>query len=77
MTDRVNLIATLRGKARQAICTIKATRAHLPGAGIEPQIVDATLIRPVPLPDGNYELLVDGKCLNVRLENGHLLFRLL
>jgi hypothetical protein len=73
--ERVILQGTLRGKAGEIPCTIKATRTHLPRAGIEPQIVDATLTKPVPLPEGNYELLVDGKCLHVRLENGHLLSR--
>ena len=75
MTERVTLKATLRGKAGEAPCTIKATRTHLPRTGIEPQIVDATLTKPVPLPEGDYELLVDGKSLLVRLENGHLLSR--
>jgi hypothetical protein len=72
MTERVTLKATLRGKGGEAPCIIKATRTHLPRAGIDPQIVDATLTKPVPLPEGDYELLVDGKCLHVRLENGHL-----
>jgi hypothetical protein len=75
MTERVTLRGTLRGQAGQAICTIKATRTHLPRAGIEHQIVDATLTEPVPPPDGNYELLVEGKSLPVRLETGHLLSR--
>jgi hypothetical protein len=72
---RVILQGTLRGQAGQGPCTIKATQTRLPRAGIEPQIVDATLTKPVPFPNGNYELLVDGKCLPVRLENGHLLCR--
>jgi hypothetical protein len=75
VTERVTLKAILRGKAGEAPCTIKATRTHLPRAGIELQIVDATLTKPVRLPEGDYELLVNGKCLRVRLENGHLLSR--
>jgi hypothetical protein len=73
--ERVILQGTLRGPAGQASCAIKATRTHLPRIGIEAQIVDAILTEPVPLPEGDYELLVDGKCLDIRLENGQLLFR--
>jgi hypothetical protein len=73
--ERVILQGTLRGAAGQSACTIKATRTYLPRIGIEAQIVDAVLAKPVPLPEGDYELLVDGKCLDVRLENGHLLSR--
>ena len=75
MTERVTLKAILRGQAGQSQCTIRATRTHLPRIGIEAQIVDAILTKPVPLPEGDYELLVDGACLDVRLENGQLLFR--
>jgi hypothetical protein len=59
------LQGTLRGKYGD--CIIKATQTRLPRAGIEPQIANATLAKPVPLPEGNYDLVVDGKCLHVRL----------
>jgi hypothetical protein len=72
MTERIILSGILRGQGGEAPCTIKATRTHLPGAGVEPQIVDPSLTKPVQLPDGKYDLLVDGKCLHVRLENGQL-----
>jgi hypothetical protein len=75
MTERVTLQGTLRGKAGQALCIIKATRTHLPGGGIKPQLVQPTLEKPVPLPDGDYELLLEGERHWVRLENGHLLSR--
>ena len=75
MTELVILRAVLRGQGAEAPCIIKATRTHLPGKGIKPQIVDPSLTKPLSLPDGNYDLLVDGDCLQVRLENGHLLSR--
>ena len=76
MTECVTLQATLRGKHGQASCTIKATRTHLPRAGIEPQIVDATLLRLLPLPEGRLRTF-GGREIppRVRLENGHLLSR--
>jgi hypothetical protein len=75
VTECVILKGTLRGKGGQTPCTIKARRTHLPRTGIEPPDIEPSLMKPVPLPDGNYDLLVDGKCLAVCLENGHSLSR--
>jgi hypothetical protein len=66
----------LRGTGAEALCTVKATRLGVVAAHeVDPQSIDALSPKPIPVPDGNYDLFLEGKCYHVRLENGHLLSR--
>jgi len=76
MRERVRLKGIVRGEGREATCTIAAVRVSLPG---EPGISETTdwsmLDVSESLPDGDYEILADGKHEKVRLVNGHWLSR--
>ena len=76
MRERVRLKGVVRGEGREATCTISAARVSLPGAAGVSETTDwAMLDVSEPLPDGNYEVLADGKREQVRLVNGQWLSR--
>jgi hypothetical protein len=76
MRERVTLHGILRGKGGHAPCAVKATRLGVIAAHeVDPQSIDMFSPQPVPLPDGNYDLFLEGKCYHVRVEKGHLLCR--
>jgi hypothetical protein len=75
MRERVTLHGILRGKGGEAPCTVKATRVRFLTIEVDPQSIDVFSPNPIPLPDGNYDLFLEGKCYYGRLENGHLLCR--
>jgi hypothetical protein len=74
MHERVTLRGVLRGTGAEALCTVKATRLGLLAAHeVDPLSIDVLSPKPIPVPDGNYDLLLEGKCYHVRLKKGHLL----
>jgi hypothetical protein len=76
MRERVTLRGVLRGKGAEALCTVKATRLGVVAAHeVDPQGIDMVSPKSIPVPDGNYDLFLEGKCYQVRIENGHLLCR--
>lgn len=75
MRERVTLHGILRGNDGHGPCTIKTTLMPLAGRGIKVVIEHPSLAERVSLPDGDYDLLLEGECYQVRLENGHLLSR--
>jgi hypothetical protein len=76
MREGVRLKGTVRGEGREATCTIAATRVSLPGApGVSETTGWSMLDVSESLPDGNYEILADGKREQVRLVNGQWLSR--
>jgi hypothetical protein len=76
MPERVTLCGVLRGKNAEALCTVKATRLGMLAAHeVDPQSIDALSPKPIPVPDGSYDLFLEEKCYQVRVENGHLLCR--
>ena len=76
MRERVTLRGVLRGKGAEALCTVKATRLGILVAHeVDPQSIDLLSPKFIPMPDGNYDLFLEGKCYHVRVEKGHLLCR--
>ena len=76
MRERVTLNGIVRGEGREAACTISATRVSLPGAPRVSETTDWSMLNvSESLPDGNYEILADGKREQVRLVNGQWLSR--
>jgi hypothetical protein len=76
MRERVTLRGILRSKGAEGLCTVKATRLGVLAAHeVDPQSIDVLSPRPLPLPDGSYDLFLEGKCYHVRVEKGHLLCR--
>jgi hypothetical protein len=76
MPQRVTLRGVLRGKNAEALCTVKATRlGSLAAHEVDPRSIQVFSPKPIPVPDGDYDLFLEGKCYHVRLENGHLLCR--
>jgi len=76
MREGVTLRGVLRGKGAEALCTVKATRLGvLTAHEIDPLSIGVISPKPIPVPDGNYDLFLEGKCYHVRLKNGHLLSR--
>ena len=74
MKERVRLQGVVRGEGREATCTIIATRVSLPGAPGVSETTDWSMLDvSEPLPDGNYEIVADGKTEHVRLVNGQWL----
>ena len=73
MRERVTLKGIVRGEGREATCTITATRVSLPGAGVSETTDWSMLDVSELLPNGNYEILADGKREQVRLVNGQWL----
>jgi hypothetical protein len=76
MQERVTLRGVLRGKNAEALCTVKATRLGVLAAHeVDPQSIDVLSPKSIPVPDGNYDLVLEGKYYHVRLEKGHMLCR--
>lgn len=76
MRERVTMHGILRGKNAEALCKVKATRLGVSAAHeVDPQSVDLLSPKSIPVPDGNYDLFLEGKCYHVRVQNGHLLCR--
>ena len=74
MRERVTLRGVLRGKGAEALCTVRATRSGVLAAHeVDPQSISLSSPNPIPAPDGNYDLFLEGKCYHVRLEHGHLI----
>jgi hypothetical protein len=71
MRERVTLHGILRGKEGEAPCTLSNAGAFSDNR-VDPQSIDVFSPIPIPLPDGNYDLFLEGKCYYGRLENGHL-----
>lgn len=68
--ERVSFLGVIRGQEQEATCTVDAIKTTLPGA--EVSALSNYSIRNVsrPLPDGNYEMTVQGETIRVRLNNG-------
>ena len=78
MRERVTLRGVLRGKGAEALCTIKAIRLGVLAAHeVDPQSISVSSPNPIPVPDGNYDLFLEGRCYHVRLEQGHFASRIL
>jgi len=76
MRERVRLKGVVRGEGPEATCTISAAQISLPGAAGVSETTDWVMLDvSEPLPDGNYEILADGKREQVRLVNGQWLSR--
>jgi hypothetical protein len=76
MRERVTLRGLLRAKGAEALCTVKATRLGVLAAHeVDAQSIDLLSPKFIPVPDGNYDLFLEGKCYRVRVQNGHLLCR--
>jgi hypothetical protein len=76
MQERVTLRGVLRGKNAEALCTVKTTRlGMLADHEVDPLSIDLISPKPIPVPDGDYDLLLEGEYYHVRVENGRLLCR--
>ena len=74
MRERVTLHGVLRGKNAEALCTVKATRLGVSAAhDVDPLSINVPSPNPIPVPDGKYDLFLEGKCYHVRLEGGRLI----
>lgn len=73
MRERVTLRGVPRGKNAQALRTVKATGLGISAAHeVDPQSKSVSSPNRIPVPDGNYDLLLEGQCYHVGLEAGHL-----
>ncbi len=69
--ERVRLTETLRGQAQEASCTVVATKVSLPNSGMAAFANYSVESVSKPLPEGTYELFVNGSLILLRHQNGH------
>ena len=76
MRERVILHGIVRGEGREATCTIEAIRVGLPDAAGVSETTNWSMLEVAePLPDGNYEVVADGRREQVRRVNGEWISR--
>ena len=69
--ELVTLEGVVRGEGYEVSCKIRAVKVSLPGAPGISETADWSMIdTSEPLPDGEYEVLADGKQVPVRYING-------
>ena len=73
--ELVELSGILRGAGHETSCTLRATKVSLPGSGAAAYTNYSMKAVSEALPDGNYDLLVDGETHGIILSNGHWLAR--
>jgi len=73
--ELVEFSGLLSGSGRQASCTVCATKVSLPGSGAVAYANYSMKTVSEALPDGDYDLLVNGETVRLVLSNGHWLAR--
>jgi hypothetical protein len=69
-TENLNLAAVIRGQGKTSRCRVSATKVWSAGTTEYQYIrVDVMTVETL-LPDGDYELLMDGRVFPVKLEHG-------
>jgi len=71
--ELVELSGILRGAGREASCILRATKVSLPGSGAVAYTNYSMKAVSEALPDGDYELIVNGDAIRLVLSNGHWL----
>ena len=68
--ERVSFAGTLRGQGQEATCTGFVTKVSLPGTSEFAYANYSIQQVSKQLPEGNYEILVNGETIRLRFHNG-------
>ena len=68
--ESVKIAGVLTGGGRKAFCTVSALRVALSGTRLFKNCRYSIEWTANTLPDGDYELLAEGDCVNMRCTNG-------
>jgi hypothetical protein len=68
--ELVSFPGRLKGEGHDATCTVWATRVSLPGSSAVADVHYSIKDVSAPLPDGSYEVLVNGEAIPVTRRDG-------
>lgn len=71
--EPVSFAGMLRGQGHEANCTVRATKVSLPGSSDFTYINYSIEGVSETLPEGEYQITVNGQVIAVRYQNGHWL----
>jgi hypothetical protein len=71
--EPVFFAGTIRGQGRESPCTVSAQKVTMPGTGLFAYAHYSVRTVSRPLPEGDYELFVNGQTVAMRHQGGNWL----